>query len=100
MMKILRTLGGKAGLFSVLLLFLAAPWLSSTLMGSPYMIELLVQGMIYGILALSLNLLLGYTGLPSLGHTAYLGIGAYTVAIVLTKFHLSPLHASLIALAV
>jgi branched-chain amino acid transport system permease protein len=56
--------------------------------------------MIYGILALSLNLLLGYTGLPSLGHTAYLGIGAYTVAIVLTKLHLSPLHASLIALTV
>ena len=101
MMKLLRTLGGKAGLFSViLLLFLIAPWLSSTLLGSPYMVELLVQGMIFGILALSLNLLLGYTGLPSLGHTAYLGIGAYAVAIALTKFHLSPLHASLIALAV
>jgi branched-chain amino acid transport system permease protein len=101
MMKLSRTLGGKAALFSVvLLLFLVAPWLSSTLLGSPYMVELIVQGMIYGILALSLNLLLGYTGLPSLGHTAYLGIGAYTVAIVLTKFHLSPLHASLIALAV
>ncbi len=101
MMKLLRILGGKVGLFSViLLLFLIAPWLSSTLLGSPYMVELLVQGMIFGILALSLNLLLGYTGLPSLGHTAYLGIGAYTVAIALTKFHLSPLHASLIALAV
>ena len=101
MMKLLRTSGGKAGLFSViLLLFLIAPWLSSTLLGSPYMVELIVQGMIFGILALSLNLLLGYTGLPSLGHTAYLGIGAYAVAIALTKFHLSPLHASLIALAV
>jgi branched-chain amino acid transport system permease protein len=100
-MTLLETWGRKAGLFSViLLLFLVAPWLSSTLLGSPYMVELLVQGMIYGILALSLNLLLGYTGLPSLGHTAYLGIGAYTVAIVLTKFHLSPLQASLIALAV
>ena len=101
MMKTMQTWGSKAGLFSViLLLFLFAPWLSSTLLGSPYMVELLVQGMIFGILALSLNLLLGYTGLPSLGHTAYLGIGAYAVAIALTKFHLSPLHASLIALAV
>jgi branched-chain amino acid transport system permease protein len=101
MMKTAQTWGGKAVLLSViLLLFLVAPWLSSTLLGSPYMIELIVQGMIFGILALSLNLLLGYTGLPSLGHTAYLGIGAYTVAIVLTKLHLSPLQASLIALAV
>jgi len=101
MMKTPQTGGVKVGLFSVvLLLFLVAPWLSSTLLGSHYMVELLVQGMIFGILALSLNLLLGYTGLPSLGHTAYLGIGAYTVAIVLTKFHLSPLQASLIGLAV
>ena len=50
-------------LLSVFLLFLAAPWLSLTLLGSSYMIELLVQAMIFGILALSLNLLLGYTGL-------------------------------------
>ncbi len=101
MMKLSRISGGKALLFSaILILFLFAPWLSSALLGSPYMVELIVQGMIFGILALSLNLLLGYTGLPSLGHTAYLGIGAYTVAIALTKFHLSPLHASLIALAV
>ena len=63
MMKTTQTWGVKAGILSViLLLFLAAPWLSSTLLGSPYMVELIVQGMIYGILALSLNLLLGYTG--------------------------------------
>jgi branched-chain amino acid transport system permease protein len=101
MMKLRKLWGKKIAFFVfILVLFLTAPWLSSTLMGSPYIVELLVQGMIYGILALSLNLLLGYTGLPSLGHTAYLGIGAYTVAIALSKFQLSPLHASLIALAV
>ncbi|MBM4315670.1 MAG: branched-chain amino acid ABC transporter permease [Deltaproteobacteria bacterium] len=86
----------KISLFlSVCTLFLIAPWLSLTLLGSSYMIELIVQAMIFGILALSLNLLLGYTGLPSLGHTAYLGIAAYAVAICLTKLHLSPLQASL-----
>ena len=76
--------------------FLIAPWLSLTLLGSSYMIELIVQAMIFGILALSLNLLLGYTGSPSLGHTAYLGIAAYAVAICLMKLHLSPLQASLV----
>ena len=84
----------------VLLLFLAAPWLAVKSLGSTYLVELLVQGMIYGILALSLNLLLGYTGLPSLGHTVYLGIGAYAVAICISKFGLSPFEASGVALLV
>jgi branched-chain amino acid transport system permease protein len=82
----------------VMLLFLAAPWLVVNSLGSTYVVELLVQGMIYGILALSLNLLLGYTGLPSLGHTVYLGIGAYAVAICISKFQLSPFTASIVAL--
>ena len=41
-------------LLAALILFLAAPWLSRTLLGSSYMIELIVQAMIFGILALSL----------------------------------------------
>jgi branched-chain amino acid transport system permease protein len=40
---------------------------------------------IYIILALSLNLLLGYAGLFSVGHGAFYGIGAYTGAILATK---------------
>lgn len=95
-----RMLNQRFALCLVLLLFLAAPWLALTLLGSTYLVELITQGMIYGILALSLNLLLGYTGLPSLGHTVYLGIGAYSVAIGISKFDLSPLHASLIAVLV
>ena len=92
---------GKVAIFLIsLFIFLTAPWLASTFLGSPYLVELLVQGMIYGILALSLNLLLGYTGLPSLGHTVYLGIGAYSVAICISRFHLSPFQASIIALFV
>lgn len=83
-------------LISAIILFLIAPWLSLSLLGSSYMVELIVQAMIFGILALSLNLLLGYTGLPSLGHTVYLGIAAYAVAICLMKFNLSPLQASFV----
>lgn len=78
--------------------FLIVPWLASLFLGSNYVIELLVQAMVYGILALSLNLLLGYLGLPSLGHAAYLGISAYTVAICITKLHMAALSASIIAI--
>jgi branched-chain amino acid transport system permease protein len=84
----------------ILLLFLAIPRLSSTFLGSTYFVELMTQAMIYGICALSLNLLLGYLGLPSLGHGVYLGISAYTVAVCITKFHMTPLSASLIAICV
>ena len=39
-----------------------------------------------GIMAMSVDLLLGYTGLPSLGQAAYLGVGAYLTAILATKY--------------
>jgi branched-chain amino acid transport system permease protein len=52
---------------------------------SPYLLTLLTQALIYAILAMSLDLLLGYTGLASLGHAAYLGIGAYSVGVLTTQ---------------
>ena len=47
----------------------------------PFLLDLLSRGLIIGIAALSLNLILGYGGMISLGHVAYLGIGAYCVGI-------------------
>ena len=44
---------------------------------------------IFAILALSLNLLLGYTGQLSLGHAAFFGIGAYTSALLTLKLEWS-----------
>jgi branched-chain amino acid transport system permease protein len=41
-------------------------------------LPLLSQVMIWGLFALSLDLLLGYRGIPSLGHAAFFGVGAYT----------------------
>src|ERR1035438_1989371 len=41
----------------------------------------------FAILAMSLDILLGFTGLASLGHAAYLGIGAYLTAILASKYH-------------
>src|SRR5215510_11252759 len=50
-----------------------------------YPLTLLTQALIVGILAMSLDVLLGYTGLTSLGHAAYFGVGAYAVAIMTTE---------------
>ena len=46
---------------------------------NPYQTQLLTYGLVFGIAALGFNLLLGYTGLLSFGHSAYFGMGAYTV---------------------
>lgn len=50
-----------------------------------YLIHLAILFAIYAILGVSLNLVVGYTGLLSVTHAAFYGIGAYTTAIVLTK---------------
>jgi branched-chain amino acid transport system permease protein len=50
-----------------------------------YPLTLVTQALIFGILAMSLDLLLGYTGLPSLGQAAYFGVAAYVVALLATE---------------
>jgi branched-chain amino acid transport system permease protein len=52
----------------------------------PFVILLLAQILVLGIMAMSVDILLGYTGLPSLGQAAYLGVGAYLTAILATKY--------------
>ena len=56
---------------------------------SPYHLHVLIMAGIFTILALSLNLLLGYTGQLSLGHAAFFGIGAYTSALLTLKLEWS-----------
>ena len=41
---------------------------------------------LYAILCMGLNLILGYTGLLSLGHAAFYGLGGYTTAILITRY--------------
>ena len=52
-----------------------------------YHTELLIYGLTFAIAALGFNLLLGYTGLLSFGHSAYFGAGAYTVAFIVRDLH-------------
>ncbi len=67
------------------LLALALPlWLAN-----PYFLHVVIMAGIFGVLALSLNLLLGYTGQLSLGHAAFFGIGAYTSALLTLKLEWS-----------
>ena len=47
----------------------------------PYLLSLLTEVLVYGIFAMSLDLLLGYTGLVSFGHAAFFGTGAYVAGI-------------------
>jgi branched-chain amino acid transport system permease protein len=52
------------------------------LLMSEYSLSIATEILIFGILALSLNILVGYTGLVSLGHAAFFGVGAYTSSLV------------------
>jgi branched-chain amino acid transport system permease protein len=66
------------------LLLLVLPLLAS-LAGEPYLVSLFSRILIYALAAASLDLILGYGGLVSLGHAAFFGIGAYVVGIL--SFH-------------
>jgi len=75
------------------------PWLFVALLASVplwmtdyYYLHVLITTGIFIIAAMSLNLLLGYTGQLSLGHVAFFGIGAYTSALVSLGFnvHVTP----------
>ncbi len=64
---------------------------------SGYLVTVLITIGIYVILALSLNLITGYAGQISLGHAAFMGIGAYTSALLYTKAGFSFWPAFLVA---
>jgi len=69
-----------------------------------YLIHLAILFAIYAILGVSLNLVVGYTGLLSVTHAAFYGIGAYATAILLTKtgtgFFASIIVGMIVAIAV
>ncbi|MCW7753846.1 branched-chain amino acid ABC transporter permease [Desulfobotulus sp. H1] len=70
---------------SVLLAFFAC---FPVLFSNPYWIGVLNDIWLYAILGLSLNWVVGHTGLFNLGHAAYYAVGAYTAAIISTHFNI------------
>jgi branched-chain amino acid transport system permease protein len=63
--------------------------------GATFYTELLTKVMILAIFALSLDLLVGYTGLVSFGHAAYFGIGAYVLGLMSPKYEAASLWLTL-----
>ena len=67
-------------LAGTLLLLACLPLLAGWL-GNSYLVSLFTRVLIYAMAAVSLDLLLGYSNLISLGHAAFVGVGAYVVGI-------------------
>ncbi len=77
---------GRAGGLAALAALASAPlWVAN-----PYHLHVAIMAGIFSVLALSLNLLLGYAGQLSLGHAAFFGLGAYATALLTVKLGWSP----------
>src|SRR5258706_10967451 len=75
----------------IAVLLLCLPYLTN-----PYQTLILAYGLVLAIAALGFNLLLGYTGLLSFGHSAYFGVGAYAVAFIVKYLKLESMEAFLL----
>jgi branched-chain amino acid transport system permease protein len=62
-----------------------------------YIIHIITLVSIFGVLALSLNMVVGFTGLLSVAHAAFFGIGAYAVAILTRSYHVDFFLAAVVA---
>lgn len=79
--------------------FLAAVALLPLALTSRYYLNVMIFAGISVLLALSLNLVMGYTGQVSLGHAGFYGLGAYGSGVLTAKFGLDPWLAVLAAVA-
>lgn len=80
-------LRGKRLMYLLLLVLVGiAPFILRT----DYLRELLVLTGIFALMAVSLNIVMGYMGLFSFGHAAFFGVGAYTSALLALRFGVSP----------
>ena len=82
-------------LFALLIFLCLLP-----LFAGEYYVNLASQICVFAVFASSINLLLGYGGLPTLGHAAYLGVAAYASALMYLKFGLGHWIAAPVALLV
>ena len=76
-----RLLTRERVLLALLVLALLILPLVADLLGDLYLVSLVSRILIYAIVAVSLDLILGYGGMVSLGHAAFFGVGAYVVGI-------------------
>jgi branched-chain amino acid transport system permease protein len=83
----------------VVLALAAAAALAVPLVAPTYHVLLMLPFMAYAVVLLGLNLLFGYTGLVSFGHALFIGIGAYTGAVLTSKLGVRSLELILLAAA-
>lgn len=79
------------------LLLLVLVMVMPSLFKGGYLMNVLVFAGIYTMLAVALNLLLGYAGQISLGHAAFFGLGAYISGILTTTYEFNPWLAIILA---
>ncbi|MFL6695109.1 MAG: ABC transporter permease subunit, partial [Ramlibacter sp.] len=84
---------------ALLAVFVAALLVLPLLTGGVYYTNLASQVLIAALFALSLNLLVGFAGLTSLGHAGYLGLSAYGCAWLMTHLGWGHFASALMALA-
>lgn len=80
---------------AVIILLVLIPFVSE-----PFIVKTITEVLIFGIFAMSLDLLIGYTGLVSFGHAAFFGIGAYAAGYFAQKISPNLLIDMPIALAI
>jgi branched-chain amino acid transport system permease protein len=78
---------------------IAASLLLPPLLAGDFYINLASQILIAAIFALSLNLLVGFAGMTSLGHASYLGVAAYISALLTSRYGLSHGSAAVLSIA-
>src|SRR6266571_7695203 len=90
-----RWLGGLHPAYLLALPFLVVvPWATAGIF--PFGVSLATSILVLSIFTMSLDLLLGYAGLPSFGHAAFLGLGAYATAIFSVRLGISNFAVSLL----
>jgi branched-chain amino acid transport system permease protein len=77
-----RLVGGLVAPGIAFVMLLVLPVVSAAMASDGYVLSMAARIMIFAIAALSLDLLVGYGGLVSFGHAAFIGIGAYAVGIL------------------
>lgn len=80
------------------ILFLAGLLITLPLFSGDFYVNLSTQVLIAVVFAMSLNLLVGYGGMTSLGHATYMGLSAYIVAILTTRYGIGNGAAALISI--
>ena len=70
----------------IVIISLVSAILFPIVFSSQYLINIGINCLMYSVLAISLNLITGYMGITSLGHAGFMGVGAYTAAILSTRY--------------